>query len=124
MVFPVHLKKIASVVGTPWQYYQIVHCISTPEQFSDLRLAVFEELGHTTDCYELLLQLTKDILRFHIEQFRIKPTEGVIAQFNATKFDHFLKEVICMSPFGYHSHLQEFCEQMKISGDSELIKFV
>jgi len=124
MVFPVHLKKIASVVGTPWQYYQIVHCILTPEQFSDLRLAVFEELGHTSECFELLLHLTKDILSFHIEQFRIKPTEGVLAQFNAAKFDQFVKEVICMNPVGYHIHLQDFCEQLKISEESELIKFV
>jgi len=125
MVYPVHLKKLASVVGSPWQYFQVVHSIVNAEQFSDLKLAIFEELGFTYDCDELLFQLTKDILCFQIDQSKTKPKEGVIAQFNFSKFEQFIQEIISMNAPCYHLQLNEYCEAVKISSeDSELVKFV
>jgi len=125
-VFPVNIKKIPSVVGTPWQYYLVIHSVVSPEQFSDLRLAVFEELGYTEACFEFLFHLSQDILKFQIEEFKKKPREGVLAQFNCDKLEGFVDEVILMNSSKFRPLLKDICSDLKRSEkiDSELVAYV
>ena len=94
MRFPLSLKPLPYVIATPWQYYQVVHMIHLPEQFFNLRWALFAEMGNTERFWTLLLHISEDILNSSVEHFnRLScKTEGKLAE-----LENFKKSVLRMN---------------------------
>lgn len=124
MVYPCHLKPLPSIISTPWQYYQVIHTIVTVEHLSDLRLALFEELGGTEAFFKLFLHISKDVLKYKIQDYNLKkPTTDAKVK---DAFDRRLKDIISLNPKKNQEVLYEYCKgvQNNEEGSQELIKFI